>query len=1045
MGKKTNRFLSAVLALVMTASLALTVSAETAAAGVNDDTAVVEQVQNKPAFEKSGAADEIPDHGEWGDLNWYYNVGTKTLSIVGYGDMQGGISWYTGGYPWLEYYSEDIVNVNIDENVTSIAYGAFKRLHKLKNVTFGKNTKLKKIDSAAFYECDSLESISIPDTVTTMGYGVFCSCESLKNVTLSKKLTSIPQSAFFDCWSLESIAIPASVETIGIDAFLQCYSLKCVEFDPLAKRIILERCAFQNCSSLETVSFPDSPASNVTIGYQVFRGAGANELVLPSSVKSIEEEAFFYSGLKRIVIPDSIKTIQKSTFEQCSSLESVELPYGLEKICENAFCGCSSLHKVTILNPDTVLEEGSLSCVGSSNFTLYCTENSNAQAYAIENNIPYVIIGDPYQTEFTKLTPNKSTAYVGNTVVFTPELTTDPNMDLAEYTFKYTITKAGIPTTYNGTSAGKLSWKPNESGKYSVKCDIFYHSKKLASKTINYTVKDKALSVSVKVTPDGTIGVPDNATVKAAATGGKGPYQYRYVMNRFGTTTVIKNWSTSASVKKLIEQDGYYTFTVYVKDAAGTEVSAEASKTVNRCLVNIDINKTEGRTGEKVTITPSLNTPTSLIKAANYKFTITNGSTSTSHSITSGNSLVWTPAAAGSYNIKCDVVYNNKTYDSYSKALNVINPADDVVTIYYKGYTKPNICYKTAGGTWTAEPGAAMSSSFAVSGYPYKYTIKLNGAANAEVYFNNGNGNVDNNNGANYKFTRGIYTFSGGVITAIEKPALKAKLSVSKTTAPMNTSIKLTAAGESGTTPYTYYFAYTLNGKTTKIRDYATGKSCNFTPTEAGTYTFKTTVKDASGKTASATKKVTVKAPEITAVHTSADKITCGQSVDFTLDTANTYSGLTVSYRMENGNSTETYETALGETFTWTPESAGDYSIIVSLVNNGTEAVTTSLSYTVEEAPVPENTITIYYKGYANPNIHYQVGSGSWTNVPGVAMTATSEVPGYTHKYTIDLGSASYANVCFNDGNNNWDSNNGANYRFTKGTYKFSNGTITAM
>ena len=37
------------------------------------------------------------------------------------------------------------------------------------------------------------------------------------------------------------------------------------------------------------------------------------------------------------------------------------------------------------------------------------------------------------------------------------------------------------------------------------------------------------------------------------------------------------------------------------------------------------------------------------------------------------------------------------------------------------------------------------------------------------------------------------------------------------------------------------------------------------------------------------------------------------------------------------------------------------------------------------------------------------------------------------------------ANVCFNDGHNNWDSQNGANYRFTKGTYTFSNGTITAM
>ena len=102
-----------------------------------------------------------------------------------------------------------------------------------------------------------------------------------------------------------------------------------------------------------------------------------------------------------------------------------------------------------------------------------------------------------------------------------------------------------------------------------------------------------------------------------------------------------------------------------------------------------------------------------------------------------------------------------------------------------------------------------------------------------------------------------------------------------------------------------------------------------------------------------------------------------------------------------------------------------------------------SITYTVSEALA--NTITIYYKGYSTPYIHYQVGNGNWTSVPGVAMAATNEVSGYTHKYTINLGTATYANVCFNDGKGNWDSRNGANYFFEKGTYKFSNGNITKM
>lgn len=92
-----------------------------------------------------------------------------------------------------------------------------------------------------------------------------------------------------------------------------------------------------------------------------------------------------------------------------------------------------------------------------------------------------------------------------------------------------------------------------------------------------------------------------------------------------------------------------------------------------------------------------------------------------------------------------------------------------------------------------------------------------------------------------------------------------------------------------------------------------------------------------------------------------------------------------------------------------------------------------------------KNAVTIYYKGYSSPYIHYQVGDGNWTTVPGKAITPDTTVDGYIHTYTIDLGTSDYANVCFNDGNNNWDSRNGQNYHFEKGTYTFSNGNMTKI
>ena len=52
---------------------------------------------------------------------------------------------------------------------------------------------------------------------------------------------------------------------------------------------------------------------------------------------------------------------------------------------------------------------------------------------------------------------------------------------------------------------------------------------------------------------------------------------------------------------------------------------------------------------------------------------------------------------------------------------------------------------------------------------------------------------------------------------------------------------------------------------------------------------------------------------------------------------------------------------------------------------------------------------------------------------------------GYKWMYTIDLGTQSGAQVCFNNGNNWWDSRNGANYYVTAGTYGISNGNVTSL
>ncbi|WP_217593199.1 carbohydrate binding domain-containing protein [Cohnella sp. GbtcB17] len=90
------------------------------------------------------------------------------------------------------------------------------------------------------------------------------------------------------------------------------------------------------------------------------------------------------------------------------------------------------------------------------------------------------------------------------------------------------------------------------------------------------------------------------------------------------------------------------------------------------------------------------------------------------------------------------------------------------------------------------------------------------------------------------------------------------------------------------------------------------------------------------------------------------------------------------------------------------------------------------------------NNVTIYYKqGFTAPYIHYRPVGGTWTTAPGVAMPA-SEVSGY-NKITINIGTATQLEACFNNGSGTWDSNNSQNYLFGVGTWTYTpTGNIAA-
>ena len=273
---------------------------------------------------------------------------------------------------WFDYdYKSNIQQVFIGESVKTIGYNAFNGFTGLTSVTIPNS--VTNIGDWAFSGCSSLTSIEIPNSVTSIGERAFEACKRLASITIPRSVTEIGYSVFRGCSSMTSITvdpenmvydsrencngiiesetntliqgckntiIPDGVVSIGRDAFSECTGLTSIILPSSIKSI---NDAFYGCTKLSKVVISDLEAYCKIIFSRTYVDS---ETCLPLYYAKhlfLNDEE-----IKDLVIPTNTTTIQDNLFRYCDGIESIELHKDITKISGYAFSDCNNIQKIVL-------------------------------------------------------------------------------------------------------------------------------------------------------------------------------------------------------------------------------------------------------------------------------------------------------------------------------------------------------------------------------------------------------------------------------------------------------------------------------------------------------------------------------------------------------------------------------------------------------------------------------------------------------------------------------------------------------------------------
>lgn len=356
---------------------------------------------------------------------------------------------------------------------------------------------------------------------------------------------------------------------------------------PGTLKVVTEE-AFSGLSAIQRVTLPEGVEE---IQRRAFAGSGVTEINLPSSLKSIADDAFADTPLAKVSATEGTYAynwavahgyiaaapgLSASVLTSSSAVKLGETvvwtvaPSGNTGDCRYTF----KLYRDGAL----VVEEGR----GTNNtfthipgtagrYHVVCDVADDKTRISVEGGSVNVTTDALSGT----IACDRTSALVGDTANWT----VNASGGSGNYTYVYNLYRNNTRIFTSPAIDDKvLTFQFDKAATYYITCNLSDGSKTvtLTSEKIEVKKDESDAGLSIGVTTDAeALATAESQVWRVTPTGGKSPYRYSYTLKQGSTTVETQPYSADSSFGHTFFRPGSYTLNIKVKDNAGTVVSED--------------------------------------------------------------------------------------------------------------------------------------------------------------------------------------------------------------------------------------------------------------------------------------------------------------------------------------------------------------------------------------------------------------------------------------------------------------------------------------